>query len=93
VFVSVLAGDEFKGSPVHVALKRLKQLHAMVNAGQRLPSAAWQQLDEDLRTLVEGAQQQQKLQQQVDVNIQRHEKEMFRRLAQLQQQLEQQPSG
>jgi uncharacterized protein YpiB (UPF0302 family) len=88
-YVLMHAGDDFKGSPVHAALKRLKQLHAMVNAGQRLPSAAWQQLDEDLRTLVDGAQQRQKLQQQVDVNIQKHEQAMFRRLAQLQQQLQQ----
>ncbi|KAF6257500.1 hypothetical protein COO60DRAFT_1222554 [Scenedesmus sp. NREL 46B-D3] len=82
------AGDAFKGTPVHAALKRLKQLHAMVNASQRLPSAAWQQLDEDLRTLVDSAQQRQKLQQQVDVNVQKHEQAMFRRLAQLQQQLQ-----
>jgi hypothetical protein len=84
------AGDTSSGSSVHAALKRLKQLHAMVKAGQRLPSAAWQQLDEDLRTLVDSAQQRQKLQQQVDVNIQKHEQAMFRRLAQLQQQLQQQ---
>jgi ABC-type transporter Mla subunit MlaD len=88
----VRAGDECKGSPVYAALKRLKQLHAMVNAGQRLPSAAWQQLDQDLRTLVDSAQQRQKLQQQVDVNIQKHEQEMFRRLAQLQQHLQHQHS-
>lgn len=76
-------GDEYKGSPLESALKRLRSLHKLVEDGKRLPSAAWVQLDEDLKLVVSSVQQQQKLEQQLDVNIQKYEQMMFKRLAQL----------
>lgn len=85
VWCFMTAGDSYKGSQLEAALKRLKRLHAAVQAGQRLPYAAWAQLDEDLKTLIGSAQQRQKLEQRLDVNIQKYEQMMFRRLAQLQQ--------
>jgi hypothetical protein len=87
-------GDRFKGSALEGALQRLKELHKQVatpgNAQQqqwqqRLPFAAWAKLDEDLQTLAASLQQRQKLEQQLDVNIQKYERKMFQRLAQLQQ--------
>lgn len=77
-------GEGYSGSAVQAAVSRLKQLHAKVQEGSWLPAAAWSQLGEDLKTLIGHAQQQQKLQQMVEVNIQRHEQEMFRKLGQLQ---------
>lgn len=78
------AGESYKGSPLETALKRLKQLHDKVQTGQQLSSAAWVQLEEDLKAVIDSVQQQQKLEHQLDVNIQRFEQMMFRRLAQLQ---------
>jgi hypothetical protein len=69
---------------MQAAVSRLKQLHAKVQEGSWMPSAAWVQLGQDLKTLITHAQQQQKLQQVLDVNIQRHEQAMFRKLGQLQ---------
>lgn len=72
-------GEGYSGSDVQAAVSRLKQLHAKVQEGTWLPAAAWTQLGEDLKTLIGHAQQQQKLQQLVEVNIQKHEQAMFRK--------------
>lgn len=77
-------GDAYKDSKLLAALQRLQRLHEMVQADQRLPSAMWLQLEEDLKTVIDGVQQQQKLEHQLDVNIQKFEQMVFRRLAQLQ---------
>lgn len=69
---------------IQAAVSRLKQLHAKVQEGTWLPAATWMQLGEDLKTLISSAQQQRKLQQMLEVNIQRHEQAMFRKLGQLQ---------
>ncbi|KAF8073127.1 hypothetical protein HT031_000788 [Scenedesmus sp. PABB004] len=75
-----------RGSPLGAALARLKALRAAVAGGaERLPHAAWEALDADLRTLADGVEQRQRLQQQLDVNVQRFEQQVFRRLAQLRQ--------
>lgn len=69
----------------------MKQLHAKVQEGGWVPSAAWSQLGEDLKTLIGHAQQQRKLQQAVEVSIHRHEQAMFRKLGQLASSQQQQP--
>lgn len=66
------------------AVSRLKQLHAKVQEGSWMPAAAWTQLGEDLKALTGQAAQQRKLQQMLDVNIQRHQQAVFRKLGQLQ---------
>lgn len=68
---------------MQAAVSRLKQLHSKVQQGVWLPAAAWAQLGEDLKTLISHAQQQRKLQEMLEVNIQRHEQAMFRKLGQL----------
>lgn len=79
------AGGEaaWEGSELQAALQRLSSLHARVVGGERLPPASITQLDADLRTLAVHAASQQRLQQAVEVNIQRHEAAMFNRLRQL----------
>ena len=67
-------------------MSRLQQVHRKVQQGSWLPAAAWSQLGDDLQTLVTHTQQQRKLQQMVEVNIQRHEQAVFRKLGQLQSQ-------
>jgi len=92
--VKLRDGDSFRGSALEGALQRLKELHKqVVTSGtelqqqwqQRLPFTAWAKLDEDLKTLSASIKHRQKLEQQLDVNIQKYERKMFQRLAQLQQ--------
>lgn len=73
-----------RSSGSQAAVSRLKQLHANVQEGSWMPAAAWTQLGQDLKTLTGQAQQQRKLQQAVEVNIQRQQQAVYRKLAQLQ---------
>lgn len=82
--VKLKMGDSYKGSPVQAAISRLKRLHSQVQESSWLPAATWSQMAEDFKTLLQQAQQQQKLQQMVEVNIQRHEQAVFKKLGQLQ---------
>lgn len=78
-------GDVYRGSQLEAALKRLQKLHELVQAGQPMSSSrSWLQVEEDLKTLIDHVQQQQRLEHQLDVNIQKYEQMMFKRLAQLQ---------
>jgi hypothetical protein len=70
--------------PAQAAVSRLKQLHVKVQEGSWMPATAWTQLGEDLKILTGQAAQQRKLQQMLDVNIQRHQQAVFRKLGQLQ---------
>lgn len=73
----------FKGSPLEAALQRLQRLHSEVAAGRRLPLAGWAALDADLQLLLGAVKQRQRLDQQLDVNIQKHQQQLFARLRQL----------
>eukprot|EP00879_Flechtneria_rotunda_P012763 GHRR01013327.1.p1 GENE.GHRR01013327.1~~GHRR01013327.1.p1 ORF type:complete len:124 (+),score=43.19 GHRR01013327.1:438-809(+) len=78
--------DSYKGSQLQAALRRLKHLQQQVREGASwFPAKVWGQLDEDLKIVISHVQQRQKLEQQVDANLQRYEQMMFRRLSQLQQ--------
>jgi len=72
------------GVCLQAAISRLKRLHSQVQESSWLPAATWSQMAEDFKTLLQQAQQQQKLQQMVEVNIQRHEQAVFKKLGQLQ---------
>jgi hypothetical protein len=89
-------GEAYRGSPVAAAVDRLKRLRAVaVQAADeqrqqrqqllsQLPHQAWTQLAEDLDTLSQQVRQRQQAQEQLEVNIQRYQRQLFMRLAQLQ---------
>lgn len=66
---------------LQAAIHRLQQLHEAISNARSLPSSVWQHMDEDLKAI--SAEVQHQVSQQVEINVQRFQKNMFDRLAQL----------
>ena len=61
-----------------------QQQHWQQQLLYQLPHQAWTQLVEDLDTLAQHVRQRQQMQEQLEVNIQMYQRQVFAKLAQLQ---------
>ncbi len=74
-------GDAWRGSELAAAVERLQALSGAVESRRAVAPAAWERLEGDLSALAAAVQRRQQLEQQLELNAQRYQRELFARLA------------